>query len=187
MLPICNISLPQLATVQCPKLQLSLYISAQLATCSFFAIKRGCSTARRSLGHTHLAALLQISTLAHLYQLTCYCSNSSAIAGVIAVGSVRLDFGLTSPHQASSTAAASSYGNLSVFNPRDDRLDAPDHFEPTASQPLASTRFKNRSALCTYTLFCKATGLSALIRPSNLVGCSHANTPAGASLLTSPC
>ena len=86
------------------------------------------------------------------------------MANVVAIGSVRLDFGLTSPHQASSTAAASSYGNLSVFNPRDDHLDAPDHFEPRTSQPLASTRFKNRSALCCHTFSCKVIGVSALTR-----------------------
>ncbi|DBA99922.1 TPA: hypothetical protein ACH3X1_013804 [Trebouxia sp. C0004] len=60
-------------------------------------------------------------------------------------GSVRLDFGLTSPHHVNTAAAASSYGNLSVFNPREDHLDAADPDEVTSSQTLASTRFKNRA------------------------------------------
>ena len=59
-------------------------------------------------------------------------------------GSVRLDFGLTSPHHVNSLAATSSYGNLSVFNPREDHLDTSDADEPAYSQRL---RFKNRSAL----------------------------------------
>ncbi|KAL0051417.1 hypothetical protein WJX82_007067 [Trebouxia sp. C0006] len=60
-------------------------------------------------------------------------------------GSVRLDFGLTSPHHVNTAAAASSYGNLSVFNPREDHLDASDPDEATSSHTLASTRFKNRA------------------------------------------
>ena len=59
-------------------------------------------------------------------------------------GSVRLDFGLTSPHHVNTAAAASSYGNLSVFNPREDHLDTADPDEATSSHTLASTRFKNR-------------------------------------------
>jgi len=59
-------------------------------------------------------------------------------------GSVRLDFGLTSPHHVNTAAAASSYGNLSVFNPKEDHLDAADPDEATSSNTLASTRFKNR-------------------------------------------
>ncbi|KAL3142995.1 hypothetical protein ABBQ38_003276 [Trebouxia sp. C0009 RCD-2024] len=57
-------------------------------------------------------------------------------------GSVRLDFGLTSPHHVNTPAAASSYGNLSVFNPREDHLDTAPADEPSYSQRL---RFKNRA------------------------------------------
>lgn len=60
-------------------------------------------------------------------------------------GSVRLDFGLTSPHHVNTAAAASSYGNLSVFNPREDHLDAADPDEAKSSHTLASTHFKNRA------------------------------------------
>lgn len=60
-------------------------------------------------------------------------------------GSVRLDFGLTSPHHVNTAAAASSYGNLSVFNPREDHLDAAHPYAATSSHTLASTRFKNRA------------------------------------------
>eukprot|EP00891_Asterochloris_glomerata_P009041 jgi/Astpho2/9041/Aster-02702 len=38
-------------------------------------------------------------------------------------GSVRLDLGLTSPHQVGTLAGTSSYGNLAVFNPRHDSLE----------------------------------------------------------------
>ena len=74
-------------------------------------------------------------------------------------GSVRLDFGLTSPHHVNSTAAASSYGNLSVFNPREDFLDAADPDQQSTSQPLSSTRFKNRFAC--YTIACVVNTVSA--------------------------
>lgn len=59
-------------------------------------------------------------------------------------GSVRLDFGLTSPHRPS-LAPVSSYGNLSVFNPRQDHLDSAgrDQGVASTSRPLG-TRFKNR-------------------------------------------
>ena len=60
----------------------------------------------------------------------------------VPAGSVRLDFGLTSPHHVNSLAATSSYGNLSVFNPREDHLDTAATDEPAYSQRL---RFKNRS------------------------------------------
>lgn len=74
-------------------------------------------------------------------------------ASSVQAGSVRLDFGLTSPHHVNSPAAASSYGNLSVFNPREDHLDTASADEPTYSPRL---RFKNRFENCSTSVAAKA-------------------------------
>ena len=77
----------------------------------------------------------------------CNLQDPTSRLGLGGVGSVRLDFGLTSPHHVSNVAAASSYGNLSVFNPREDHLDAADPDEAAPSLSPATTHFKNRLAL----------------------------------------
>lgn len=58
-------------------------------------------------------------------------------------GSVRLDLGLTSPHQVGTLAGTSSYGNLAVFNPRHDSLEGG---AAAYANPPGSTRsFKSRA------------------------------------------
>lgn len=57
---------------------------------------------------------------------------------------VRLDLGLTSPHQVGTLAGTSSYGNLAVFNPRHDSLEGG---AAAYANPPGSTRsFKSRQA-----------------------------------------
>ena len=58
---------------------------------------------------------------------------------------MRLDLGLTSPHQVGTLAGTSSYGNLAVFNPRHDSLAA----GAAADVDLPGSRraFKSRQAV----------------------------------------
>ena len=58
---------------------------------------------------------------------------------------VRLDLGLTSPHQVGTLAGTSSYGNLAVFNPRHDSLAGSAGAD--ADLPGARRPFKSRQAV----------------------------------------
>ena len=58
---------------------------------------------------------------------------------------VRLDLGLTSPHQVGTLAGTSSYGNLAVFNPRHDSLAA--GAAADADPPGPRRAFKSRQAV----------------------------------------
>ena len=58
---------------------------------------------------------------------------------------MRLDLGLTSPHQVGTLAGTSSYGNLAVFNPRHDSLAA--GAAADADLPGSRRAFKSRQAV----------------------------------------
>ena len=92
---------------------------------------------------------------------------------------MRLDFGLTSPHHVNSTAAASSYGNLSVFNPRDDHLDVATPGTLAVNQPLSMTRFKNRSVSPQAMIPASRERVIAKLSDTLDVDCNSKNIPLG--------